>query len=174
MPKVIIDTDQPVGFFLSRLGDWITGIGETLEAEEASKVLTKKQQLWFKTHCAQDKPFLLWETPGWFDSGYGSIWKSDTEETLIRSELVSYVSDYYQTYITEAKSHPKQKVWKEALKKYNSFIEKAKNQEIKQNPAFLSMAMFFDKDPPKEIQKIIETRAYSFKLTKITGVRFEP
>ncbi|MCX6719410.1 MAG: hypothetical protein NTZ38_03495 [Candidatus Taylorbacteria bacterium] len=116
-------------------------------------------------HCTDgcERPFSIWPTPGWFYDGY----RHHTRDCDIDSARETYNKFCLQ----EARKKP-YKSRKDNLENRAVWLKLAKKGLIKL-PAYMSVAIFFRKEPTPEMLKLLKERSGTFcKLNHITLTGF--
>ena len=123
------------------------------------------------------RPCSIWETPGWYNNGQGGHFKSDSDDSLALGEYVKSVEKYYGDLINNVAKLPteedtpenrKRGAWtkkgkEKEISRYQEEIDKARKQtKPSKYPAYLSVAIFFEKKPTNEQIDFMKSRAYEF------------
>lgn len=164
----IIDTEQYSGNFEREMCAYITGkVGECGVGgkRKAEYQLEETEDFENVIQEADDRgcyrPCAIWPTPGWFNHGMGSVFPDDFDPALAKEDYVNKVREYYSRY-------------PDSLEKE---LKKAQEKPLQRYPAYLSVAIFFDKMPTQEQISIMKRRAAKFSPArgeediKVTGFR---
>ena len=168
------------------------GVGEELveEAqEELARDTFNNTGEWIEEHivdeaddsdCPCHRPCSIWPTPGWFSNGMGGHYHDvpDNEEQALQDNykaLVEYNSHQLKMVNSRIEKNDfedssKPGAWdKDACIRTKQRIEKelaeakAKAKtKVNKWPAYLSVAIFFDEVPPKEVIEVMIERAKRF------------
>lgn len=184
----VIDTEHYAGNFERELTAYITGqvgdcgVGDDmvkLYQSEVDKKDHNKFDDWLEYRTDKDngchRPCAIYPTPGWFTHGMGEHFKKCQEEAALKSYIVCMVSE-------NTKRIEEQRKIKEILQrgeKYSNWTVAACDREIKQcqneidkvvkmknvnaYPAYLSVAIYFDKNPTKDIIDFMKERVNRFQ-----------
>ena len=155
-----IDTDTYAGSFERHLCGYLTGRFNSYEegpdghgskeAAVAKKELPRNIWKYFEDHvvdCLEQPddvpihtPVVVYPTPGWFNHGMGGHFRDGQEKEAFedyKREVAKYKKEHKGTTL-------------EAGDKLNKC------------PAYMSVAIFFDEDPPKNIIDFLKERSYKF------------
>lgn len=172
----VVDTENYAGSFERELCGYVTGRydPEGHHGSEQSKIAEKEipKKIWeyFEAHvidCLEEPddlpihtPVVAYPTPGWFNHGMGGHFRDGQEEEAFE--------DY-----------------KKQIKKYNDEHKGANlkvGEKLKKCPAYMSVGIFFDERPPKDVIEFMKARSHKFTeyfpksgilgcTVKITGFR---
>lgn len=182
---LIIDTEQYSGNFEREMCAYITGqIGECGVGDNvAEKYSEKIKHLdWWEEHIVSERddseygchrPASIWPTPGWFNNGTGGHFKDTPEnEKEAIEKAVEFMKEYGKGQFDMATKRIAEKNFetnsigwteqacKNVLKKYEEDIKKAAN--LSKYPAYMSVVIFVDEFPPKEVWEEFMERAKDF------------
>lgn len=150
MFKFIIDTDSYSGNFERQMCAYITGqIGgcgvgaelATIAQKELDKKILKKFEDEIESVADEhgcSRPCVIYDTPGYFNNGLGSIFKDGQEDKAV---------EHYNNWI---KNNPQ----------YSNDLKNIK--KINKHLAFMSIAICFKDKPDITLIKIMKERAYKF------------
>lgn len=181
---LVIDTENYSGNFEREMCAYITGqVGECGVGEELAELAKEdiKHLAWWEEHIVNEKddngcerPASIWDTPGWFNNGMGGQYKIGSPEALKAGDdsyqaMKSYNASQVKAITKRLENNDFETTpngWtKEAcentLKSINDKLEEMKNK-VPQYPAYLSVAIFVDVFPPKEVWEECMTRAKYF------------
>lgn len=186
----VIDTENYAGNFEREMCAYITGVvgecgvGQEMAdlylketGEEESRFIDVIDQVADEQGC--DRPCQIWETPGWYNNGYGLEYKKDDTEEALKHFIESrkeHLNSDYTSYIEVKKSlNEGRKVYDWTLDACEEMIEKIKKEieelkDIKElpnkYPAYLSVAIFFSEKPTSDQIKFMKKRLENFVNTK--------
>jgi len=187
---VAIDTTDYSGNFEREMCAFLTGVvgdccvGDEL-TEEALEEIPERELEWITTHIVHEsdehglaRPTSIWTTPGWYCNGMGGHYRDDpSTEAQAAIDLYKSLEAYHGAQLKMAndrlesgdfEAENDRGAWtKEACEQTKKRIEAVLN-EAKQKkaphkwPAYLSVAIFFDEIPPKEVMDVLIERAKLF------------
>lgn len=165
----VIDTDTYAGNFERPLAAHITGqIGECQvgeeQAEQAKQELAPEDLAWFENHTAQEtdehgcaRPVSIWPTPGWFNHGHGDHFQDDADPAVALASRNAAVDDYIENTLKKVRyENPQSQI--SAIHQW----EARKTEPLARYPAYLSVAIFFNAEPPPHILKLIQDRTSTY------------
>jgi len=172
----IIDTDSYSGNFEREMCAYITGRLEEYEiGEEYEKIaldeLKEEEIKWFKDnidYISDDdscvRPYSLWETPGWFNDGYGTYWRNGSDMEEVRRVMIEKKTKFYLENIKREQEFidDGDKRWEEKIKNSWRELETIKDMKAGKFNAYLSVAIFFSVKPPSHIIELMKKRANKF------------
>lgn len=188
---LVIDTEQYAGNFEREMCAYITGrfgecgVGDDISEEYSSYI---KHSSWWTDHVVLEsddgcyRPVSIYPTIGWFNNGLGGHYKDIPENEAIAIEAaVSFMVNYNKSRIEKIRNRLENKDFEDTkngwtkqacereIKKYEDDIKGA--YKLKKYPAYMSVAIFVDEFPPKEVWEEFTQRAKEFsnKYAKITG-----
>lgn len=199
---LVIDTDQYSGNFERELCAHVTGhtgdceVGDDL-AEEAKEVLEHKiwwdeniKQVEDEEHSEFYRPCAIYETPEYFNDGYGGHFRRDCsqeEKDKIKNRVIQATITRDQSTIDQLNRRLKEKDFthgwtedscKDFLKRYSDNHENLKQSPLRMHPAYQSVVIYLEQVPPTEVLEEAKSRAYDFfenhcdyAKTTITGFR---
>lgn len=194
--KIIVDTDKYAGNFERELCAYVTGIyerdtgvGQEISEEEEENI--EHFQWWednvsyfYNEHgsqtCVEIEP-----TPGYFNNGTGGVYKDEPENyEKAKTERNQSTQKYYQAQIDRYEAILKNPNLsskeindaKKQIKIYEREIVEKNAQELVKYPAYYSVAIHCENEPPKEVLEEFKKRAVEFFTNhepgvKITGFR---
>jgi hypothetical protein len=152
----VVDTDQYSGGYCRELCGYLTGRTDDplthggVEAEIAEKELSPEAWDYFQNHvmlcteCPDDVPSEMpsmgYPTPGWFNHGMGGHFRHGQEKEAFedyKKEIEKYVRQHPGTSLKAG-------------------------DKLNKCPAYMSVGIFFDEEPPKHIIDILKERAHKF------------
>ena len=173
-------------FITGQIGE--CGVGDHLivEAREELAEDTFNNTLeWIEEHIVQEsddngcyRPCSIWPTPGWYNNGMGGHYKDEpgAEEQALKDNyeaLVNYnagqlamVTARIENNDFEDSSQPG--AWDKAAcirtkNRIDKELAEAKAKaKVNKWPAYMSVAIFFEEVPPKEVMDVIIDRARHF------------
>ena len=189
---LIIDTEQYAGNFERQMCAYITGqvgecgVGQGIPEEYAKYI---KYLNWWENHVVLEKdehgcsrPASIWPTLGWFNNGMGGHFK-DTQknESKAIEKAIQSMREYnkgqlemVQKRIDENNFETTKYGW--TKKACEDFVLKCeedikKLSKLTKYPAYMSVAIFVEEFPPKEVWEEFMTRAKDFAQNhlEITG-----
>ena len=133
-------------------------------------------------HCC--RPASIWVTPGWYNNGMGGHFKDSPEndEAALKKRYES-IKEYNQGQLDMVTNRIKNNDFENASvagrggwteeacirtkKRLEEEIEEARTMsKIQKWPAYMSVAIFFDEAPPKEVVDVIIERAKNYSTDK--------
>lgn len=196
---LVIDTENYSGNFEREMCAYLTGqYGECGVGQELAEKVKEEGQIkhieWWDSHIVQQaksgdedlclRPVSIWTTPGWFNNGYGGHYQDIPEnEEQARASAHKSAAEYHQkrnemlqARIDNNDFEPKSLGWtKEAcqaeLDANTKHIQRA--SILTKYPAYLSIGVFVDELPPKQVCEEFQKRARYFADnldTILTGV----
>ncbi len=150
----VVDTDKYSGNFERWMCGYVTGRwdNETHGGDEAfiaKKELPPETWEYLQEHIincmeehddiAYSTPVIIWPTSGWFNDGMGGHFREGQEKEALEHHTEA-VADY-------EKSHNTKLYVGKGLTKF---------------PAYQSVGIFFDEEPPKHVVEVLKERAYKF------------
>lgn len=182
---LVIDTEQYAGNFEREMCAYITGqtgqcgVGEgyALEYEDNMSHLQ-----WWNNHIVQMpddeeystlRPCAIWATPGWFNNGMGEHYRDTPEnETEALEKAISEFKLYKKSQVDMVEQRlieqnfEEHKVGGWTKQACISFLNSYKNDlsisTLTKHPAYMSVAIFVDEFPPKDVWDDFMKRAQEF------------
>jgi hypothetical protein len=152
---LVIDTDSYAGNFERQLCGFVTGIHDDThgqeEADAARDELDAETTAWMESNvefnpddngyhrCAE-----LYPTEGWFNHGMGEFFRDGQEEEAL--------ADHRKRVAEYQKDHP-------------GALKGAENQPLSKCPAFMSVVIWFDSEPPEGYVEMMKERALRWAKT---------
>lgn len=193
----VIDTEEYAGGFERQMCAYITGqigeceVGEDM-AEIARRELPDDAQAWFEDNVRQEadehgcsRPVEIVPTPGWFNCGRGCRFRDGTDPAVVRAAHLKAVRDFYEPRI---RLHEQQVAAGDATQQHwldenRADLAKAEREGPGREPAYQSVAILLDQEPPTWIMALMRERALKFaawwpeqkkwnEAIVITGFRF--
>lgn len=184
----VIDTEHYAGNFERELTSYITGqVGECGVGDDMAKLYQSevdekdhdKFDGWLDHRPDEDdgccRPCAIYPTPGWFNHGMGEHFRKGREDEALKSHIACVVAENTK-HIEERQrikklleNGEKYSNWTIAacnreIKRYKDDIDKAvKTKKVSQYPAYLSVAIYFDKKPTKAILDFMKERVDRFQ-----------
>lgn len=193
---IIIDTTSYAGNFERELCAYVTGqygecgVGDDL-AEQASAEIRHIE--WWNDHIAQEaddhgcrRPASIWATPGWFNNGNGGHYRDDPANyDAARAASVQSMKDYFELHERAIRDRLAREDFEPATKP-GAWTKEACLRTIESNaasvrrvaesqhryPAYLSVAIFVDEFPAKEVLDELRGRAEHFCRNYKSFARF--
>ena len=173
-------------FITGQVGE--CGVGDRLIAEaheELAEDTFNNTFDWIEENIVQEsddhgcyRPCSIWPTPGWYNNGMGGHYKDEagSEEQALKDNfeaLVEYHSGQFAMVTARIENSnfedsSKPGAWDEAAcvrtkKRIEAKLAEAKAKtEVNKWPAYMSVAIFFEEVPPKEVMDVIVDRAKRF------------
>ena len=147
----VIDTDEYAGNFEREMCAYVTSVtGDCNVGDEVSLEFMKEIPVhalqWFDQHIKQMadehgcfRPVSIWPTPGWFNSGMGGEYRENADPATVKADHAKAVKEYEEQH----KTHLGDK----GPGKY---------------PAYLSVAIFVDQQPPDTVAAVMRQRAIEY------------
>lgn len=172
----IIDTEQYAGGFERPLCAYVTGqigecgVGQDM-AEIAQRELPEDARAWFEEcvrHEPDDngcsRPVEIVPTPGWFNSGPGCHFRDGTDLAVVRAANLEAVRASekstlraYEKWVAEGDA-----TQQAGLNAVRERIARAERGEFDRYPAYLSVGILLDEEPPPQIADLMRERALKF------------
>lgn len=183
---LVIDTNQYSGNFERELCAYVTGqigdceVGEEL-ADEAKESM--EHLAWWDSHIKQVededhsevfRPCAIYENPDYFNDGYGGHYlKSISQEELdiIKDRVINATIQRDAQSVEDVTKRLAEKNFthgwtEETCKKYLNQVksnqEALKSGPVRQHVAYMSVAIYMDELPPKDVLSEAKARAYEF------------
>jgi hypothetical protein len=180
-------------YVTGQIGD--CGVGEEMAAmaqnDVTQGVFPKTVYEWVEEHLVSEpdeyhccRPASIWITPGWYNNGMGGHFKDSPEndEEALQKRYES-IKEYNQGQLDMVNNRIKNKDFESSSvsgrggwtkdacirtkKRLEEEIEEARQMtKVQKWPAYLSVAIFFDEAPPKEVVDVIINRAKIYATDK--------
>ena len=173
-------------FITGQVGE--CGVGDRLIAkarEELAEDTFNNTLEWIEESIVQEsddngcsRPCSIWPTPGWYNNGMGRHYKDvpGSEEQALKDSyeaLVEYTRSQLEMVTARIENNnfedsSKPGAWDEAAcirtkKRIEAELAEAKAKaKVSKWPAYMSVAIFFEEVPPKEVMDVIVERAKRF------------
>jgi hypothetical protein len=155
----VVDTEQYAGNFERAMCAYITGqVGQCTVGEECATTFEEEVDLdenLFDLMVEQvpdehgcHRPCSIYPTPGWFNNGLGQHYREGVPGVEEKAK----------------EDHRKQCEEKIANGENVPFWEKLLNKPLEKCPAYFSVAIFFNRQPPDLLIELMKNRAQHFAL----------
>lgn len=172
----IIDTEQYAGNFERPLCAYVTGkvgdceVGHDM-AEIAQRELPENARDWFE-ECVRyepddngcSRPVKIIPTPGWFNTGSGCHFRDDTDPAVVRAAHLEAVraSEEPTLRVYEQRVAEGDATQQAGLDAVRERIARAERGEFSRYPAYQSVGILLDEEPPPQIAALMRERALEF------------
>lgn len=180
---IVIHTEQYAGNFEREMCAYITGqIGQCGIGKQYSLQNMTPYFQWWSNNIVQEaddngcyRPVTIYPTPNWFNNGNGGHYKENSPESKnAQKDNYQFLLSYHKPQLDMIQRRLDnqdfdnvtpygwtKKACEENLKRINNEIKEAKTSYNKY-PAYMSVAIFVEKMPPKEIMDEFIQRAHDF------------
>ncbi len=184
---VVIDTDSYAGNFERDLCAYITGtVGECGVGDDMAALFKEETGLeplptmWEPDEHGCHRPVTSYPTPGWFNAGCGRCYLDTPENEIValREHREYVLKDRYNTlwhrYLKdwrenpasrpayEKAGHTEEKLAQAAAEEERRGDKEAAKTKVSKYPAYLSVAISFEKPPTPEQLALMKERAHQF------------
>jgi hypothetical protein len=169
----VIDTDTYAGNFERELCAYITGVvgecgvGQGIADKLDGNSAVEKIETYIGTEPDEHgcwRPCKIYPTPGWLNNGFGFEFRNGNEE-LAKKEYVTSCIEQAQSELRMYAHMPEY-----AQARFNEWMNQANDPDsMRSYPAYMSVAIVLDEEPPDEIIARMKERAKEFADIARTG-----